>query len=324
VNEDNHRGAAGLDEKRASSGDRPLRLGDAPTVSVVVASFRERRLLDACLASLLPQCSAHRAEVVVARVCPVAEFRELERTYPEVLFVPAPDGSSVPYLRSLGLAAADGDIVALTEDHCVVADDWVAQLANAQTRGADVVGGAMDNAQRERAIDWAAYFAEYGFFAEQGGGGAGSPLLTGANVAYSRRVVGDVIAWARDGEWENVAHARLAGRGSTLQFLRTAAVYQNKNYRFWDFCRDRFVHGRDYARKRLADEGTARRWLYAPGTAVLPLLLLWRVSRAIAPRHRRAFLRALPFTLGFLTAWSVGEAAGYLKGPAPATTPARG
>jgi glycosyltransferase involved in cell wall biosynthesis len=284
----------------------------------VVASFRERRLLDECLVSLLPQCEEQGAEVVVARCCPEAEFRQLEKEYPRVLFVPAPDGSSVPYLRSLGLAAADGDIVALTEDHCVVAPDWVAQLVSAQRRGADVVGGAMDNAQRERAIDWAAYFAEYGLFAPRGGSLGGGPLLTGANVAYSRKVVRDVVTWARDGEWENVAHERLLARGSTLQFLRTAAVYQNKNYRFWDFCRDRYEHGRDYARRRLVDEGGWRRLAYAPGAAVLPFLLTLRVARAMAQHHGRAFLRALPITFAFLCAWSLGEAVGYIRGAAPA------
>lgn len=305
------------DERGMPPGERAPQLGrSAPRVSVVVASFRERKLLDDCLASLLPQCASHDAEVVVARACPEDEFHSLQSDYPKVLFVPAPEGSGVPYLRSLGLAAAEGDVVALTEDHCVVASDWVAQLVRAQQTGADVVGGAMGNAQRRRSVDWAAYFAEYGFFAEGGGNTGGAPLLTGANVAYSRRVVGEVVRWASEGEWENVAHARLLAQGSTLQFLRTAAVYQNKTYRFWGFCLDRYVHGRDYARRRLVDEGGLRRLWYVPGAAVLPFLLTLRVYRAIAPAHRGAFARALPITFAFLSAWSVGEAAGYLLGPA--------
>lgn len=300
-------------------GERGVRLSETPTISVVVASFRERRLLDACLASLLPQCREHSAELVVARAGPVTEFRQLEREYPTVLFVPGPEDATLPYLRGAGLAAAEGDIVALTEDHCVAAPDWIAQLAAAHWKdGADVVGGAMDNAQQRRAIDWAAYFAEYGFFAEDGGNLGDAPLLTGANVAYSRRVVDEVTAWARDGEWENVAHARLLARGSTMQFLKTAAVYQNKNYRFLDFCRDRYGHGLAFARRRLREEGSVRRWLYLPGTLALPFLLTGRVSQAIARRQRGPFLRALPITFAFLAAWSAGEAVGYWRGPAPA------
>jgi glycosyltransferase involved in cell wall biosynthesis len=304
-------------ERGVPPGERAIRLGrKAPKLSVVVASFRQRALLDQCLASLMPQCAEHGAEIVVARCCPRGEFEELEKAYPSVLFVPAPDGSGVPYLRSQGLAAAEGDVVALTEDHCVVASDWLAQLAVAEQAGADVVGGAMDNARRSRAVDWAAYFAEYGFFAQSGNQPGAAPLLTGANVAYSRRVVGDVVAWARQGEWENVAHSRLLARGSTMQFLRTAAVYQNQSYRFWDFCRDRYEHGRDYARRRLVGAPAARRWVYGTGSAILPFLLVSRVARAVAPANRRAFIRALPITFAFLTAWSVGEAVGYLLGPA--------
>jgi hypothetical protein len=181
----------------------------------------------------------------------------------------------------------------------------------------DVAGGAMDNARQERAVDWAAYFAEYGFFAEGANGKAGnSPLLTGANVAYSRRVVPDVISLAARGEWENIAHARLAAGGRTFQFLRTASVGQNENYRFMEFCRDRFVHGQDYARRRLAEEESGRRWAYFLGSAALPFLLLGRVARALGRQQHRPFVRALPITFGFLVAWSLGEAAGYWAGPA--------
>ncbi|CAN5407122.1 hypothetical protein BH24GEM3_BH24GEM3_12380 [soil metagenome] len=304
-------------ERGLPAGARGIRFSTGPSLTVVVASCRERELLDACLAALLPQCEAHAAEVVVARAAEAAEVHELEHDYPGVRFVEAAPRSTIPELRAEGMAAAEGDIVALTEDHCVVSEDWLAQMLRAQSAGADVVGGAMDNAQRQRAIDWAAYFAEYGFFAEgEGRSATAEPKITGANVTYSRRVLDEVIRWGRQGEWENVAHSRLAAQGSALQFLRTAAVYQNQNYRFWDFCRDRYEHGRDFARRRLVDEGTGRRWLYLPGSFALPGILLTRVARATGRQNRGPFLRALPLTAAFLVAWSVGEAVGYLKGPA--------
>lgn len=302
-------------------GARGVRLADSPSVTVVVASCRERGLLDACLASLRSQCKEHGADIVVARAGPPPEVAELQAAYPDVRFVAAPPEATIPQLRGQGLAEADGDIVALTEDHCVAAPDWIAQLAAAPGQS-DVVGGAMGNAQRERALDWAAYFSEYGFF----GGGqpdAATPLLTGANVAYRRRVVDDVVALARRGEWENVVHSRLAASGSTLTFLTTAAVYQNDTYRFWDFCRNRYEHGRDFARRRLVGEPGGRRWLLLAGSVALPLLLAVRVAGAVSRRDRRAFVRSLPLTLAFLTAWAAGEAVGYFLGPAPEPLGAR-
>lgn len=291
-----------------------------PAISIVVASNRSRALLNSCLASLRPQCQRHSAEIIVARSGPTTELNELRRTMPDVHFVAAPPTASIPELRGLGMAESTGDIVALTEDHCVADETWVETLLRHAQDPADVIGGGMGNAQRNRTVDWAAYFSEYGFFSDHRADGANAdrPLITGANVAYKRRVVHEVVRWAQQGEWENVAHNRLLARGSALRFVRTAAIYQNKNYRFGEFCVDRYVHGRDFARKRLAEDSASRRWLLLCATPLLPALLTYRIARAAAPARWTTFLRALPLTFAFLTAWSVGEAAGYLRGPAPA------
>jgi GT2 family glycosyltransferase len=298
---------------------RTPRRSDKPTLSVVVASNRERALLDACLSSLLPQCAQQGAELIVARASSPNEVGALARAMPQVRFIAAPRDATIPQLRGIGMAEATGDIVALTEDHCIADEHWVEVILRHAMEGADVVGGGMGNAQRSRAVDWGAYFAEYGFFApSRPNSDGGAPLLTAANVAYSRRVLDEVVAWARRGEWENVAHDRLLARGSILRFARTAEIFQNKSYRFGDFCLDRFRHGRDYARRRLAEEPFAHRWLLLAATPLLPFLLTGRVARAAGPTRWATFLRALPATFAFLTAWSVGEAAGYLLGPAPA------
>ncbi len=209
-------------------------------MSVVVASSGDRTLLDACLTALLPQCAALDAELIVARPGPL---QDLEAAYPTVAFVGAPPGASVPALRAAAMATAEGDVVALTEDHCVPAADWLGLIVAAQRSGADVVGGPMENGRPERTLDWAAYFAEYGTYLAPPPSG-GPPAVTAANVAYGRSVVDDVIAAARDGNWENVAHDRLSARGRAVAFLATAAVFENQRHRFGAFCRDRFVHGR--------------------------------------------------------------------------------
>ena len=56
----------------------------------------------------------------------------------------------------------------LTEDHCVPGPHWVEELCLGVDNVAEIVGGGMDNARRSRAVDWAAYFAEYGFFSTTG------------------------------------------------------------------------------------------------------------------------------------------------------------
>jgi GT2 family glycosyltransferase len=295
--------------------ERPAPI-EGPHVSVVVASNRSRALLDDCLAALLGQCERAQAELIVARDDDEAGLQAIERAYPGVRVVPVKRGASIPELRGAGMREATGDIVMLTEDHCVPGPRWVEELCVGVDQVAEIAGGGMDNAQRKRAIDWAAYFSEYGLFATTRSDTSGDMQLTGANIAYRRSIVDDVVAWASAGEWENVAHERLRARGSSLHFVDSAPVYQNKTYEFWDFCRDRYEHGRDYARTRLVEEPQARRWLLTAVTPLLPILLVTRVAKAAAPTRWGAFLRALPATLAFVSAWSVGEAVGYLRGPA--------
>ncbi|MEO6529194.1 MAG: glycosyltransferase family A protein [Gemmatimonadaceae bacterium] len=308
---------------RRSDGRGRSAIEGAPHISVVVASNRSRALLDDCLAALLGQCERARAELIVARDDDEEGLESIAQAYPTVHLIPVKRGASIPELRGAGMREATGDIVMLTEDHCVPGPQWVDELCLGVDNVAEIAGGGMDNARRKRAIDWAAYFSEYGLFATTRSDTGAGLQLTGANVAYRRSIVGDVIAWASAGEWENVAHERLRARGSSLHFVESAPVYQNKSYQFWDFCIDRYEHGRDYARTRLVEERDSRRWLLTAVTPLLPLVIVTRVARAAAPTRWGAFLRALPATLAFVSAWSVGEAVGYIRGPAerPAGSP---
>ncbi len=294
-----------------------------PDISVVVASFRDRSVLDACLASLVEQCAREGAPLVVARADDARAIDVLAAAHPLVTFVRVPQGSDLPRIRGAALSAATGTLVALTEDHCVADADWVARLRAHAGRGEDVIGGSMDNAQRARALDWGAFFAEYGFFSAQSGRAitpGAAILITGANVAYSRRVLGDVASWMCDGAWENVVHDRLRERGAVMVFEPTARVGQNLRYDFGAFVRDRYRHGHDYARVRLAEAPGSNGLVRAAATVLLPPVLALRVARtAIGSRSRAvAFARALPFTLAFFAGWAAGEAMGYLRGPTTA------
>lgn len=311
-----------LDDHVSPSARRGPRRGSVPSISVVVASNRDKALLHACLGSLLGQCQHVGAELLVARAGSAADVAALGKTYPAVRFVTAPADASIPQLRALGMAQASGDVVALTEDHCIAQANWLEALTQSAHNDADVVGGGMDNARRSRTVDWAAYFAEYGFYSpDRPERPESAPLLTGANIAYKRHVIADVIGWANAGERENVAHSRLVARGSMLRFARTAAIFENQSHSVLAFCVDRYHHGRDYARKRLSEEPGTHRWLMLAGSPLLPGLLTWRVARAAGRTRLGAFLRALPATFFFLTAWSAGEAVGYLRGPVRRPTP---
>ncbi len=279
---------------------------------MAVAAPRENALLVACLQSLVDQCRALGAEIVVARLESWRDLADLEMRFPAVRFVGMGEGVSLPQLRAAALSQAKGAIIALTEDHCVAGEDWLSGLVSVIDGGADVCGGAMGNAQRQRAVDCGAFFSEYGFFSRQEE--EAQPLITGANVAYGPHVVEDVRRMMARGEWENIVHDALLRQGRVLAFNSKAVIYQNMSYRFCHFVKDRYQHGRDYARRRLDDQG-ARRWVYLVGALALPVLLTWRVGRKTAEGDRGDFIRALPFTFSFFAAWAAGEAIGYWLGP---------
>jgi hypothetical protein len=128
-------------------------------------------------------------------------------------------------------------------------------------------------------------------------------------------VAGLAARLAREGLWEDVVHQRLVAEGADLVFRPKARVCQNTTYRFGPFCRDRYEHGRDYARVRLRESGAGRagRLLTTP---FLPPVLLARVAKAASGENPLMFLLAAPVTLSFLAAWAIGEAVGYASGPA--------
>jgi hypothetical protein len=279
-----------------------------------VASFRDPRLLAACLDSIEAARSVVAAPVIVARAGDGEDAAALVEGRTGVTVVPVHGKSDVPRLRGVGMAAAPAaPWVAVTEDHCLADAHWLERLLESAGPGVDVVGGGMGNA-RPGVVEWAAYFSEYGFFSSARRGSGDPPLLTGANVAYSARVVPVVARQALRGDWENTIHRRLHEEGATFQWAPRARILQNGTYRMGAFVRDRFEHGRDYARTRLVGRSGAARWIRVASTPLLPFLLTARVARAAAAEDPLAFVRSLPLTATFLGAWSLGEAAGYLQG----------
>ena len=284
-----------------------------PPVTVVVASFRAPELLSACLDSLERARAPLDTPVVVARQGGYHDVAHLADGRPWLRWVAAAPDADVPHLRGIGMDAVEEGWAAVLEDHCVADPAWLTTLMEEAVESDDVLGGAMGNA-RPGALNWGAFFSEYGFFTA-GLEVAGVPLLTGANVAYGPRVRAEVGRRARGGAWEDVIHTELAHAGRSLRFVGAARVLQNDSYRFGAFCRDRYDHAVSYARTRLTENPGTSRALRIASAPLLPGVLTARVGRAALREHPLAFVRALPFTVAFLASWATGEAVGYLRGP---------
>lgn len=147
---------SGLPLGRRTKPLRAPRRGGMPTLTVVIASCDTRSNLDACLATVSPQCSRFDAELIVVRAAAHAEVQTLARLHPTVRFVVAPADATASQLRVVGMGEANGDIVVFTED-CSIPDSlWLASVMD------KAVPRDAETSLADHPMDWRAYFSATG------------------------------------------------------------------------------------------------------------------------------------------------------------------
>ena len=285
---------------------------------MVIASLNGRRYLEACLGSLARQTGGVEAEVIVADCVGPSVTDFVKTHYPKVRLIAFNSRKSVPDLRSAGILVSRGDIVAITEDHCLAADDWFASLiqAHANQPDAAAIGGAVDNAATERLIDWAVYICEYSNFASPVPNGVAHDL-PGPNVSYKRAALDAMRDMLENGYWENYLHQRLESAGYQLWSDPSLKVLHKKNFTLKDFLLERVHYGRWYAGVRNEFIGPRRRLYYLLFSPFLPPLILYRLYQRVRrrPDYYGMFIKCLPLICLFTVAWAAGEFVGYLSGP---------
>lgn len=228
--------------------------------------------------------------------------------------IAAEEAALVPHLWRDGLVAARSDRVALTTAQFVPPEDWIAGLLAADLVRWAGVGGPIENDAEANPVRWAVYFLRYWKFAP--------PLPMGPveeiaadNAVYDRGEVMKHADLLARGFWEPSFHARFRadGRGLGLD-ARLLSLYRGHDG-VDEFSRQRFAHGRTFAETRAQGGSRAKAAAYLLATPLLPPLLTGRIMSKALRRRRLAvrFFQALPWLLVFVTAWSAGEAAGYLK-----------
>ncbi len=140
-------------------GYRPVHVTGGPRISVVVLSSGEARGLRRCLRALLPDCARREVELVV--VCAAdGPPTWAAAMYPAVPFLWA-GSSTEAQSRTLGLAAAQGDIVVFASEREAGAPGWLdARMAGwttarapASPEAAGHFAGALPGADKSRRTD---------------------------------------------------------------------------------------------------------------------------------------------------------------------------
>ncbi|HEU4563855.1 MAG TPA: glycosyltransferase [Gemmatimonadaceae bacterium] len=286
----------------------------APAVTVAVVGICSASHLERCLEALARQVDAPPFDVVVVHDPHIEGMDRVACRHPAARLV-ANEGQRTPLeLAARAVRESTGDIVILTEDHCIPRPDWVRRLADALLPGRAAAGGVVETDPEAGAVDWSFFLVDFFRYMRPVTAGP-SPTLTVCNVAY-RRADLEAIAplWATIFH-ETAINDALRRRFGALWMVPDAEVRMRRSVRFGDAVYERYAFGRLFGCTRLeAEEGTGRRLYYLAFSPGLPLLLLGRMARKCArrPSTLLRFLRSLPATTAMVLAWSWGEWLGYL------------
>ena len=231
-------------------------------------------------------------------------------------------GAGVFRLRVLGRRAARGAILAVTEDHCLVAPDWCAQILKSYTRhpGAVAIKGVVRNGSRDRLADRASYLLVQAPNLAPFSGGPEDSILGVSCATYDRRAL-DRLAPELDWPVDLLDARQWHAAGETILADERVWVEHHQSLPLLALSRLHYHNARaisGYRRGRLTRGDWAR-------LAAAPILPVVRTVRTVALCARKrvpwtTLVASAPLFL-WLYAWkAAGEITGYLTGPGDSET----
>jgi hypothetical protein len=283
------------------------------SISVIVPSLRGWPIMRSYLPEICRQANEIGGQVIVADGSGLPFPPEMESA--NVVWLRMP-GAPSHTMRQTAYRLAEAEIVAITEDHCLPARDWLASMiaAHASDPGAAVIFGQVDNGSTEHLVDWAVYCVGYGLWAP--------PISS----------IGRSTPGHANMSWKRWALERLPASGDRVLEFRYIAALREAGERIAVSDRPRVTHyqcddvpataelmynnGRVIAglRRRRMD---LHDWVRALAPAVVAG---YRTARTLAgaaskPTLRGPALRGLPLIALLHLSHTFGESVGYARGP---------
>jgi glycosyltransferase involved in cell wall biosynthesis len=287
-------------------------------LSVVVASLYALPDLKNCLDAILEQSeiASSAIEIIIADCCLKEKTAEWIEKFPAIEFIEFPPKTSLAKLLGAGIACANGEIIAVTDSSCVVADDWISSITRAHAaEKSPVIGGAVEMSENGKLTDWAAYFCDYGEFMPPAPCGIAA-VVPGNNFSVKRPALRVGAEFVAPEFWKTLWCRQLQSEGVELFSEPAIRVGWRKTYKLDSFLVRRFDQGRCFAGMRFAEQTFSKRIFYSVGSIFLPVVFLYR--RAVPVFRRKKFvgkfILSLPIIVLAIVSWSVGEASGFLFG----------
>ena len=201
-------------------------------ISVVIPTHNRKALLRRCLAAVTQQDYPHYEVIVVDDGSTDGTEAMVRNEFPQVRYLRQEPNRGPAAARNRGIEAATGEVVAFTDDDCIVPTDWLSALAQGFRRWPEVAGvGGYQEAPEEILQTNAVARAERAMrlrrWGERAGmeqlGGNEVPGLATNNVAFRRDVLLEVegfdegfpVAAGEDADLK----LRIAQRGYQLLYI---------------------------------------------------------------------------------------------------------
>jgi hypothetical protein len=298
------------------------RVTDRPRVSVLLATIRGWPDARLPVDATREQVARVGGEIVVldgsGRPAPGQD-----EIGPDVRWISRP-GESVFQMRAAGYDACRGEIVAVTEDHCQPAADWVERIiaAHAEHPDAIAIGGVVENGTTDHLIDWATFIVVQGPFIAPIPNGPTDTIAGAATVSYKRAALDRRPDHGSLGAIELFDTAEMRQPGDVLVNDDSIRVSHYQSTGVGGTAALQFHNGRTIAgfRRRAMTRGD---WLRVIGFPVLPLYRTARTVRIAWGKRvpRSIVLITIPLMAFLHYAQAGGELLGYVAGPG--TSPQR-
>lgn len=305
----------------ANRSNRSLSVKTPPAVSVVIGRVSTEdgdRIIET-----LQSLAASDCEIVIADRIRDSTSERIRSEYPQVTLVRCDPMTSLPEMRTLAYERTTGEIVAVTEDHCVPCPGWIEIVQGAFARDSEgelvAVGGCVTNGVTARGYDWATFLSEYSFFVPPVAEGE-CAILPGMNIAYRRSALQKI---PRDlllkGFWETTVHQTLLDDGGRFLSLNRMRMDHRKHFSVGLSSIQRFLYSQYYSGIRFQDDPWWKRIVGALACLALPPVLFARAFKSAREKGLASeFARATPGLLLLMVVWALGESYGALAGPGQA------
>lgn len=219
--------------------------------------------------------------------------------------------------KSAGVRAASAPLVAFTEDHSYPDPLWAEALIHAHSKGNfAVVGPVVLNANPHSGLSWATFLILY------------SQWMAALPHKETRHLPGNQSCYQRGLllkygsrlpemlEAESPLQWDLSAQGYLLYQEPTAKVYHLNYSRLGPILSEIYFYSRVFAANRTQGWRGIKRFLYALGSPLLPLIRLRRIVMDTLRAHLAGgvILRALTPLFLILCSGSAGELLGYAFG----------